>query len=183
MAVFLPGREFSLCYGVRTFSPGPRRLWMQSRISFRSAREGFPASSELLDSCSRSKRNARADCRSMPAWAIARLQQENRRLLEVLRRRLPHVGLPPWLTASEQSSSNSSGPFGQVARRMIMSITTCRGRRRSENARLSSEVLSGQPPFSAERGGDLRTIRRRFDVDRSARPRPLRAIAVDPHPD
>ena len=53
---------------------------------------------------------------SMPAWAIARLQQENRRLLELLRRRLPHVGLPPWLTGSEQSSSNSSSPFGHVAR-------------------------------------------------------------------
>jgi Sulfotransferase domain len=49
---------------------------------------------------------------AMPAWAIARLQQENTRLLELLRRRLPHVGLPPWLTENGQSS----GTFVQMAR-------------------------------------------------------------------
>jgi hypothetical protein len=49
---------------------------------------------------------------SMPAWAIARLQQENKRLLELLGRRLPSVGLPPWLTASGESS----GEFVPVAR-------------------------------------------------------------------
>lgn len=49
---------------------------------------------------------------AMPAWAIARLQQENTRFLELLRRRLPHVGLPPWLTENGQSS----GTFVQMAR-------------------------------------------------------------------
>jgi hypothetical protein len=49
---------------------------------------------------------------SMPAWASARLQQENKRLLELLGRRLPHVGLPPWLTANGESS----GEFVSVAR-------------------------------------------------------------------
>jgi hypothetical protein len=48
----------------------------------------------------------------MPAWAIARLQQENQRLLELLGRRLPHVGLPPWLTADGESSDE----FVPVAR-------------------------------------------------------------------
>jgi hypothetical protein len=53
---------------------------------------------------------------SMPAWAIARLEQENKKLLELLRCRLPHVGLPPWLTESEQSPSSASGTSAQVAR-------------------------------------------------------------------
>jgi Sulfotransferase domain len=52
----------------------------------------------------------------MPAWAIARLEQENKKLLELLRCRLPHVGLPPWITESEQSPSSASGTSAQVAR-------------------------------------------------------------------
>jgi hypothetical protein len=44
-----------------------------------------------------------------------------------------------------------------------MSVTTCRGERRSENLRGAQEKFSsGQPPFSADSGGDLRTLRLRL---------------------
>ena len=95
--------RISLYCGVRTFSPGPAEALDQSRSSFRSAREGFPASINYSIPAVVQKNTRGRTAGSMPGWAIARLQQENRRLLEVLRRRLPHVGLPPWLTASEQS--------------------------------------------------------------------------------
>jgi Sulfotransferase domain len=42
---------------------------------------------------------------ALPEWVIARFEQENKRLLELLRRRLPHLPLPGWLAESAQSSS------------------------------------------------------------------------------
>jgi Sulfotransferase domain len=53
---------------------------------------------------------------SMPAWAIARFGQENKRLRELLRRRLPHLALPGWLADGAQNPSTIPGAFGQVAR-------------------------------------------------------------------
>jgi hypothetical protein len=52
---------------------------------------------------------------AMPEWALARFEQENKRLRELLRRRLPHLRLPSWLRESGPGSANVSGAFGQVA--------------------------------------------------------------------
>lgn len=52
---------------------------------------------------------------AMPEWALARFEQENKRLRELLRRRLPHVGLPSWLGESGPGRANVSGAFGHVA--------------------------------------------------------------------
>lgn len=52
----------------------------------------------------------------IPAWVSARLQQENKRLLELLRTRLNAVELPAWLADNGQSPSNPPDTFGQVAR-------------------------------------------------------------------
>jgi hypothetical protein len=52
---------------------------------------------------------------SMPDWVIARFEQENKRLRELLRRRLPHLSLPSWLAESAQSPSTIPVETGQVA--------------------------------------------------------------------
>lgn len=52
---------------------------------------------------------------ALPEWALARFEQENKRLRELLRRRLPQVGLPSWLKESGPDSANVAGAFGQVA--------------------------------------------------------------------
>lgn len=53
---------------------------------------------------------------SMPAWVLARFEQENRRLRQLLRSRLPAARLPPWLTEDRPTSSIASDDFGQVSR-------------------------------------------------------------------
>lgn len=40
----------------------------------------------------------------MPAWAVERLAHENDRLSDLLRRRLPAAGLPPWLSVEDKAT-------------------------------------------------------------------------------
>lgn len=50
----------------------------------------------------------------MPAWAVARFQEENKRLVNLLRERLPVAGLPPWLSENGQRRSTVSDQLAGV---------------------------------------------------------------------
>jgi hypothetical protein len=51
----------------------------------------------------------------MPDWVLTRFEQENRRLLRLLRSRLPAAGLPSWLSESGHNSSPASIAFAEMA--------------------------------------------------------------------
>jgi hypothetical protein len=51
---------------------------------------------------------------AIPEWALARFEQENKRLRELLHARLPHVELPSWLKESGPGCVKVSGALGHV---------------------------------------------------------------------
>jgi hypothetical protein len=51
----------------------------------------------------------------LPDWVLARFEQENKRLRELLRQRLPDVSLPGWLAESAQRSSAIPVEPGEIA--------------------------------------------------------------------
>ena len=170
--------RISLYCGVRIFSPSPARLWIEFQSSFRSAREGFPASigtTQFLQSCRRIREGGlQKPCRRGPSlvcnrrirdfwscFAAACLTSDyrpgSRRTAKV------PAHLSKWPVSDDHVSYDV--PWREAKRKPA--------RRSGEVSRLGSRHSR---PTAAVISG-----RSACDFHRSAHPRPPRGLAMDRH--